>query len=73
MGELRYTQNKMGYQVRRIGYIEQENSDLAALKKILSKDNPSKSPNSKSISSQNTIFTQLKKKITKKNHFLGPK
>ena len=52
-------QNKMGYQVRRIGYIEQENSDLAALKKFLSKDKPSKSPNSKSISSQNTNFTQL--------------
>ena len=39
----------------------QENIDLAALKKFLSKDNPSKSPNSKSISSQNTIFKQLKK------------
>ena len=44
--------------------ILQDNIDLGALKKFLSKDNPSKAPNSKSINSQNTIFKQLKKKIT---------
>ena len=41
----------------------QENIDLAALKKFLSKDDQSKSPNSKYITSQITIFKQLKKKI----------
>ena len=60
----------MGYEIRRIGNIEKpcgninKKIDLAALKKFLSKDNPSKSPNSKIISSQNIIFKLLKKKIT---------
>ena len=38
----------------------QENIELAALKKFLSKDDPRKSSNFKSISSQITVFTQLK-------------
>ena len=50
----------------------QENSDLAALKKFLSKGKPSKSPKSKSNSSQITIFRQLKKKFMYKKNF-GPK
>ena len=78
IGELRYKQNKIGYQIRRIEIL----SHLAEIftrkywpcrtKKFLSKDNPSKSPNSKSNSSQNTIFNKLKRKLHKK-HFLGPK
>ena len=66
--EPRYNQNKMGYEIKKIENIElkysQENIDFALLKKFLSKDNPSQSPNSQRISSQNTIFKQLKKKIT---------
>ena len=50
----------------------QENIDLAALKKILSKDNPSKSPNSKSICSQNTSSNNWKRKLCKK-HFFTPR
>ena len=41
----------------------QENIDLAAVKKFLSIEDQSKSPNSKSIRSQITILKQLKKKI----------
>ena len=50
--------------LRNLAKILTKKIDLAALKKFLSKDNPSKAPNSKSINSQNTIFKQLKKKIT---------
>ena len=69
IGEPRYMQNKVRYQIKRIGYIEQENIDLAALKKFLSKNDPRKSSNSKSIISQINIFKQLKNKITNKSIF----
>ena len=49
--------------------ILQENIDLAALKKFLSKNDPRKSSNSKSIISQINIFKQLKNKITNKSIF----
>ena len=44
--------------------------DLATLKKFLSKDDPSISPNSKSMSLKITIFKQLKKKIVHKTFFV---
>ena len=43
------------YWIKQLKYL-QEHIDLATLKKFLSKDDPSKSPNSKSISSENTVF-----------------
>ena len=49
----------------------QENIGLAALKKFLSKNDPSKSPNFKSMSSQIIAFKQLKKNICMKYVF-GP-
>ena len=58
--------------IKQLKYL-QENIDPAAIKKILSKDNQSKSPNFKSISSQITIFKQLKKKIMYKPLFLTQK
>ena len=51
----------------------QENIDPAALKKFLSKNDPSKSSKSKSISSQIAIFKQLNKKIMNKPIFLTQK
>ena len=54
--------------IKQLKYL-QENIDLAELKKILSKNDTRKSPKSKSISSQITVFKQLKNCI---KHSLWP-
>ena len=56
------------YGIKQLKYL-QENIDLAALKKFLSKDDQSKLLNFKSISSQITIFKQLNRKIVYKTFF----
>ena len=69
---LNFYLNIQTHWIKQLEYL-QENIYLTAIKKFLSKNDPSKSPDSKSISSQNTIFKQLKKKIMNKLFFWAPK